>query len=144
MDYNKALRCARIYGYLDEQDRARKYFESAQKNIEKQINEDSGYWLYSHLGIAYAGLGRKEDAVQMGIRATESLPIIKNAWRGTFPIEFLVNIYVMVGDYDAALDQIEFLLSVPGRLSIPILQLDPTWAPLHDHPRFQKLLESDK
>jgi len=144
MDYNKALRCARIYRYLNEQDKARNYFESAQKNIEKQINEDSGYWLYSHLGIAYAGLGLKEEAVQMGKRATQLLPITRNAWWGTLPIEFLANIYVMVGDDDVALDQIEFLLSVPGRLSIPILQLDPTWAPLHDHPRFQKLLESDK
>ena len=144
MDYNKALRCARIYGYLNEQDRARRCFESARKNIEKQINEDSGYWLYSHLGIAYAGLGRKEDAVQMGIRATESLPITKNAWKGTFPIEFLANIYVMVGDYDAALDQIEFLLSVPGRLSIPLLRLDPAWDPLRNHPRLQKLIERNK
>jgi serine/threonine protein kinase/tetratricopeptide (TPR) repeat protein len=145
MDYNKALRCARIYRYLNEEDIARKYFESAQKNIEKQIKENSGnYWLYSHLGIAYAGLGLKEEAVQMGKRATQLLPITKNSWWGTFPIEFLANIDVMVGDYDAALDQIQYLLSVPGRLSINILKLDPAWKSLHNHPRFQKLIESAK
>jgi tetratricopeptide (TPR) repeat protein len=145
MDYNKALRCARICRYLNEEDKARKYFESAQKNIEKQIKENSGnYWLYSHLGIAYAGLGLNEEAVQMGKRATQLLPITKNAWRGTLPIEFLANIYVMVGDYDAALDQIQYLLSVPGRLSINILKLDPAWKDLHNHPRFKKLLESDE
>jgi serine/threonine protein kinase/tetratricopeptide (TPR) repeat protein len=145
MDYNKALRCARIYRYLNEEDKARKYFESAQKNIEKRIKKNSdNYWLYSHLGIAYAGLGLKEEAVQMGKRATQLLPITKNAWRGTLPIEFLANIYVMVGDYDAAINQIKHLLNVYGRLSISLLKIDPTWNDLHNHPRFKKLLESDK
>ncbi len=40
-----------------------------------------------------------------------------------------------------AIDQLEFLLSRPGELSVALLRLDPTWDPLRDHPRFQKLLE---
>jgi hypothetical protein len=47
----------------------------------------------------------------------------------------------MVGEFDLAVDQIEYLLSIPGGLSIPLLQLDPAWAPLREHPRFKKLVE---
>ena len=50
----------------------------------------------------------------------------------------------MLGDYDAAVDQIQYLLSVPARLSIPVLELDPAWNPLRDHPRFKKIIERGK
>ncbi len=46
----------------------------------------------------------------------------------------------MVGEYDKAIDKIEYLLSIPGQMSIPLIQLDPRWAPLREHPRFQELL----
>jgi len=47
---------------------------------------------------------------------------------------------VMVGEYDKAVDELEFLLSIPSELSITLLRLDPAWAPLRDHPRFKGLL----
>jgi len=31
----------------------------------------------------------------------------------------------------------------PSKILVPLLRLDPPWDPLHDHPRFQKLLESE-
>jgi hypothetical protein len=46
----------------------------------------------------------------------------------------------MVGEFDAAIDQLEFLLSRPGELSIPLLRLAPAWDPLRDHPRFEQLV----
>ena len=47
----------------------------------------------------------------------------------------------MVGEHDEAIDQLGFLLSVPGPLTIPLLQLDPAWDPLRNHPRFKKLVK---
>jgi len=64
--------------------------------------------------------------------------------RGPSRVDDLARIYVMVGEFDAAIDQLEFLLSNPGWMSIPLLRLDPAWAPLRDHPRFKKLIESGK
>jgi hypothetical protein len=69
--------------------------------------------------------------------------VSKEAIRGTKWVEELTRIYVMVGEHDEAIDQLEDLLSIPGPLSIPFLQLNPTWDPLRDHPRFKKLIESD-
>ncbi len=66
------------------------------------------------------------------------------AWRGLYRVEDLARIYVMVGEYDAAIDQVEFLLSIPGEISVSFLRLDPTWDRLRDHPRFQRLVESHR
>ena len=69
------------------------------------------------------------------------MPVSKEAMRGVHRVEDLARIYVMVGEYDAAIDQLEFLLSRPGLLSIWLLRLDPRWKLLWDHPRFQALVE---
>ncbi len=57
-------------------------------------------------------------------------------------MEDLARIYTMVGEYDAAIDQLA-LLAVPSPTAIPMLRIDPTWNPLSDHPRFQQLLEGE-
>ena len=48
--------------------------------------------------------------------------------------------YVLVGDHEAAITMIERLLSMPSRVSIGWLRIDPFWDPVRDHPRFQELL----
>jgi len=140
-----ALRCAQIYGYMNKDELAQKYYDEARSILETKVQQhpqDARF--HSSLGIAYAGLGRKEDAIREGKLAVKLLPVSKEALVGVIRIGDLARIYVMVGEFDAAIDQLEFLLSVPGELSIPLLRLDPAWDPLHDHPRFKKLVEADK
>jgi len=136
---------AQINGLMGNRQVELAYYESARKILEAKVQEqpnDSRF--HSSLGIAYAGLRRKADAVREGELATDLLPISKEAWRGVFRVEDLARIYVMVGEFDMAVEKLEFLLSVPGELSIPLIRLDPTWDPLRDHPRFIKLLEQEK
>jgi len=133
---------AQIYGLMDEKQKEREYYSSARLFLENKVKEqpeDSRF--HSALGIAYAGLGLKEKAIQEATKATDLLPISKEFWRGTFRVKDLAQVYVMVGEYNKALDKIEYLLSIPGDLSIPLLKIDPVWAPLRNHPRFQKLLK---
>jgi tetratricopeptide (TPR) repeat protein len=137
------MRYAKIYGYMNESDFAKKYYDEARNILEAKIQQQpDDARFHSTLGIAYAGLGRKQDAIREGRLAVELLPVSKEAWRGYCRAKDLAQIYVMVGEFDLALAQIEFLLSIPGELSIPLLRLDPDWAPLRDHPRFKKLLEA--
>jgi len=141
----KALRCARICGYMKKKELAKKYYEEARSILETKIQEQpEDARLHSSLGITYAGLGRKEDAIAEGKLAVKLLPVSKEAWRGLYRVEDLAKIYVMVGEHDEAIDQLDFLLSVPGEMSIPLLRLDPAWDPLRDHPRFKKLVDEGK
>jgi tetratricopeptide (TPR) repeat protein len=133
---------AQIYGLMGEKQKEQKYFESARLFLEDKVKEhpdDSR--VHSALGIVYAGLGLKEKAIQEALKATELLPVSKEFWGGTYRVQDLAEVYVMVGEYDKALDKIEYLLSIPGELSIPLLKIDPVWAPLRNHPRFQKLIQ---
>jgi len=65
----------------------------------------------------------------------------KDALWGPTPLASLAEIYVMVGDYDAALDELDYLLTIPSPYSTNWLRLAHTFDPLRDHPGFQALLE---
>jgi tetratricopeptide (TPR) repeat protein len=130
-----------VYGLMNESHFERKHYDSARALLETRIEggaEDAR--LHSALGIAYAGLGRKEDAIREGKLAVELLPISKEAYRGAYRAIDLAQVYAMVGEADAAIDQIELLLSIPSPLSVPLLRLDPIWEPLRGHPCFQRLI----
>jgi len=138
----RAMQYASIYGYMNKSDFAKKYYDEGQNILEAKIQQEpDDVRFHSALGIAYAGLGRTQDAIREGRLAVELLPVSKEAMRGIYRVSDLARIYVMVGEFDLAINQIESLLSIPGELSIPLLRLDPAWAPLRDHPRFKKLLE---
>ncbi|UCE46809.1 MAG: tetratricopeptide repeat protein, partial [Phycisphaerales bacterium] len=145
MGYADALRYALIYRCMNEDAVAKKYYNYARSILESKIQErPEDYGLHSSLGVAYAGLGRKEDAIREGELSVKLLPLAKDAAGRKVLVRDLARIYVMVGKFDAAIDLLEFLLSKPGLLSIPLLRLDPAWAPLRDHPRFKKLIELGK
>jgi tetratricopeptide (TPR) repeat protein len=117
------------------------YYDSARLVIESKLTthpDDAG--LHSALGIVLAGLGKKDEAIRQGIRATELLPITKEAMWGFNRELDLAKIYTMVSEYDLAIDKLEYLLSIPGELSVPYIKLDPVWRPLLKIPRFQKIL----
>jgi serine/threonine-protein kinase len=137
-----SLAYAEIYGLMGKRRLEQAYYDSARIVLESKVKEhpeDPRY--HSALGIAYAGVGRKNEATREGRKATEMLPVSREAWRGTVLLQDLARIYVMVGDYDSAVNQLEYLLSIPSELSVPLLRLDPKWSPLRDTARFQKLLK---
>ena len=140
----KYLYNANIYGLMNNPELEHAYYDSARFFIEHkmEIMPDDPR-LYSSLGIVYAGLRLKEKAIEAGKRGVELMPISKDAYRGVFRAQDLALIYVMVGKYDKAMEQIKDLLSNPGLLSTKILELDPRWAPLRNQPEFKKLLESN-
>ena len=140
--YPKALWSGQVYDLMGEPELARQRYDSAAALLEAMIQEapeDSR--LYGALGISYAGLGRDEDAVREGEKGIDLLSMTQDAWSGVWRVEELTRILTMTGQYDGAIDRIEFLLSRPGHVSVASLRIDPAWDPLRDHPRFQALLE---
>jgi serine/threonine-protein kinase len=140
----KAQLYAQTHGLMGNRQLERAYYDSTRSVVETRIREHPDDARYrSALGIAYAGLGRKEEAIREGELAVELLPMSKEAWRGAYRVEDLARIYTMVGEYDAAIDQLEALLAVPSPMSVPMLRIDPTWNPLRGHPWFQALLAGE-
>jgi tetratricopeptide (TPR) repeat protein len=126
---------------LGESEAAQRGYDSARVALEAAIAErPDDPPIHSSLGIALAALGRSEEAVAEGRRATELLPRSKD---GFYYIPFaidLAQIYVMVGDHEHAIEQLEYLLTNPSWISAPFLEYDPTWNPLRADPKFQEML----
>jgi len=141
----RALLYAQINGLLANRQLEQSHYESARSILEIKMQEQpEDARFHSSLGIAYAGLDRKQDAIREGKLGVELLPVTKEAWKGLYRIADLARVYVMVGEHDLAIEQLEYLLSRPGNMSIPLIQLDPAWNPLRDHSRFKKLVEPYK
>ncbi len=110
-------------------------------SLEEQVRERPEHAsAHSGLGLAYALLGRRDEAVQEGVRATELIPVSQNAYDGPVPLSDLARIYTLVGELELAVDQLETLLSIPGDFSVNEIRLDPMWDALRDLPRFQQLV----
>ncbi len=124
---------------------ARPDYDSARAELERRVRDDpQDARVHSSLGVAYAGLGRIEEAIREGKLAVDLLPFATDALLGQYRLTDLARIYTMVGEYDAAIDQLEILLERPSLMSVALLRIDPTWDALGDHPRFQALLQREQ
>ena len=132
---------AAIHELRGHDDLARTLYDSARVISERRVRVDPAEANgHSALAIAYAGLGRKREAIAEAKRAVELLPVSLDAWRGLYRLEDLARVYAMVGDHGAALAELERLVDLPGGRSIPFLELDPAWDSLRGDPRFRTLL----
>ena len=98
---------------------------------------------YASLGLAYACLGRKDDALRAGNQAIGLLPVSKDAYFGPSYEANQARILTIVGEYEQAIDKLEYLMSIPAGwvISLRDLQKEPRWDPLRDRLRFKLLLE---
>jgi tetratricopeptide (TPR) repeat protein len=92
--------------------------------------------------LVYAALGRKEDALREGSLAMEMYPVSMDAYVGPVYVYNFAEILMRVGEYEEALDKIDYLLSIPQlNVSVATLANDPKWKPLRNHPRFKQIIE---
>jgi eukaryotic-like serine/threonine-protein kinase len=120
---------------------ARIYADSARIAIEEQLRaapDDPQRTVFHGLSLAY--LGRKAEAVADGKRAVALWPISQDAYFGAYLQHQLVRIYMLVGEPEKALDELEPLLRMPYTLSPAWLRIDPNFAPLKGNPRFEQLM----
>jgi serine/threonine-protein kinase len=136
---------AQVYELIGRRELARAYYDSARIFLAKEVQaKPDDPRLRSALGIAYAGLGRKQEAIKQGLQALELMPISREAFKGYHHTWELARIYIMVGEHDLAVDRLEYLLSIPGQLTTAWLRMDPVFDPLRGDPRFQRLVGRSK
>ena len=76
-----------------------------------------------------------------GERAVALTPASRDGYIGPYLQHQLARIYVVVGEPEKAIDQLESLLKMPYFLSPGWLRIDPNFEPLRKNPRFQKLVD---
>jgi TolB-like protein/tetratricopeptide (TPR) repeat protein len=136
------LSLAGTYALDGDHARARAYADTARVAFESRIRGNpSDPQLHVLLGVALAYLGRKAEAIREGQQGAAMLPPSRNAFQGPYFQHQLARIYILVGEPDRALDQLESLLRMPYYLTPAWLRIDPAFDSLRAHPRFQKLAE---
>jgi serine/threonine-protein kinase len=124
---------------------ARAYADSARIAFEVQLRgAPNDAQLHVLLGTALAYLGRKGDAIREGRRSMELSPLSANSFLGPYFQHQLARIYILTGEYDQAVDELEPLLKIAYFLSPAWLRIDPTFEPLRKNPRFEKLVSGEK
>ena len=127
---------------MHDDSRARAAFTAARREQEHIVEKQEDPRALCVLGLIDAALGNKEVALQEGRRATELLPITKDALDGVGLVGTLAQIYAWTGEKDLAVEQIAAVQRVPYFLSYGYLKLHPNWDSLRGDPRFEKIVES--
>jgi eukaryotic-like serine/threonine-protein kinase len=133
---------AQLYYLRGNRRLAASYADSALTTLQEQSRaapDDAQRHVFVGLALAY--LGRKAEAVREGLRGVALVPISQDAGTGPYFQHQLARIYLLVGEPDKALDQLEPLLTIPYYLSPGWLRIDPTFDPLRKDPRFIRLLQ---
>jgi len=123
---------------------AQAYFDSSRMTLERK----TARWPYEtvfhrELGLAYAGLGRRDDAVREAYLAMQLMPEARDAVAASAAVATFARICIMTGDHRGALDQLGHLLMMPSWVSANLFRLDPAWIALRDDPMFKQLIGGD-
>ncbi|MGI8955457.1 MAG: protein kinase domain-containing protein [Chthoniobacterales bacterium] len=129
---------------------AQGYFAAAAPALEAWAREDpDDPQRHAGLGLLYAYMHRKGDAIRESRRAVELEPESQNAFHGALAQANLALVYSLVGEPDQAVPLIERLISIPGavggtdfpaNITLAELRLRWEWDSLRSNPRFQKIL----
>jgi TolB-like protein/tetratricopeptide (TPR) repeat protein len=93
--------------------------------------------------LAYAGLGRGDDAIFWARRYLDGAAAIEVQERWARET-FLAQIFGAVGRPRECIELLGKLLRVPSGLTVPMLRADPAWDSVRDDPEFKALLADPK
>jgi len=121
---------------------SREKYSRAIDNINGMLNKNSDDpRFHATLGLIYARLGEKKKSIQSGLKATELLPINRDAILGASYEKELTKIYVITGSNQKALEKVEFLSGIPAGFSYGELVHNPIFDSIRDMPRFQAVIQ---
>jgi TolB-like protein/class 3 adenylate cyclase len=128
-----------------DENKARAAFALAREQQEKVVQAQPNYGPpLCMLAVIDGALGRKEDALREGRRATELLPVSKDSINGEQLLEYYAVVAAWAGEKDLALEQLQKAIRLPGYgiTTYGQLKLLPHWDPLRGDPRFEQIVAS--
>lgn len=138
------LQTAQVYSDMHDSVHARAYFDTARVEMERAVAvKPDDFRRHVALGLAYAGLGRIDDARREALRATRSMPVSRTVVSGTTALRGAAEILAQLPQYHSeAIRILDQLMRMPaGReASVHFLEVDPAWKPIRAEPAFRQLL----
>ncbi|MFN2621559.1 MAG: protein kinase [Chthoniobacterales bacterium] len=124
-----------------EQEKAREFYAGAIVHYETTLRDHpDDLDALSGLSLAYATLGRKEDALREARRAVDLVPLSRNAIDAPGQVVVLAEVYAKVGEADAALEQLATAVGLPAGPDYGGLKFNPVWDNIRMTPKFQEIL----
>jgi non-specific serine/threonine protein kinase len=143
--YANPLALNRAYALkaLGRPEEARAAASEAVEVLEREVlaNPDDPR-MHAALGLAYAMVGREEEAVREGERAVKLQPVSVDVLEGSAKLLELGTIHALLGNAEEALEALDrALASNRGMVSIQILEADPIFAGVRQAPGYKDLVE---
>ncbi|HKP02362.1 MAG TPA: protein kinase [Chthoniobacterales bacterium] len=127
-----------------EQEKAREFYTGAvayYQNILAERPEDlDSLNSLSSLSVAYAALGRKEEAIRTAQHSVDLAPLARNALDAPEQILVLAEVYAQLGEGEAALEQLAKIAHLPKGPDYGRLKFDPVWDGIRADPKFQQIM----
>jgi hypothetical protein len=112
-----------------------------REQLKQKVEKSPGNaFLLGDLSLVDALLNDKEAAISEAKRATEMLPVAKDAIHGTGMLVQLAVVYAWTNELDLAFETLGSLTKIPNGPFYGDLKLNAYWTPLRKDPRFEKLL----
>jgi TolB-like protein len=136
---------AELYQLKGDSARARAYADTAVVASDQVTPESRTGWqglLYRSLMLATAG--RRSAALRDRDRGLALALATGDQWSAIpYSHHLAARIDLLLGDRDAAIDEVRAILAKPYFISPAWLRIDPTWNRLRGDPRFEKMAHSD-
>jgi TolB-like protein/Flp pilus assembly protein TadD len=95
--------------------------------------------LMGALGVAYAGLGRSDEALAAGRRSLELMSFDKDALFAPNRIHDLAQIHALLGNVDSTMVHLRTLTTRPGSVLLRDLMLDPLYDVVREEEEFAEI-----
>ena len=109
----------------------------ADSGVKTFPDDHATHWARA---AALAGLGRRAEALAEVQKVRDNF-LFKDAWHREGMLLGIANVYVKLGDAEAAVAALDEVLSQKyASITVNTLRLYAEWDPIRDNPRFQALL----
>jgi tetratricopeptide (TPR) repeat protein len=130
---------------MHDEARARRAFTTARAAQEQVVAKQKDYApALCLLGLIDSALGNKQAALDEGRRATELLPVSKDAVDGPVVSAYFAMIAAWTGEKDLAIEQLSAVVQpgvyAPFCTHYGMLKTFPVWDPLRGDPRFEQIV----